>query len=233
MNKLFLNSDKTHLLIMTSASKHRKYENFGINLNTGAEIIPPSYSERLLGAQVSNNFTWNEHIRDNEKSMLKMITSRVNAADFKTRKMIANAVVMSRLVYLVQVYGNAAEFLLKFLQVIQNKAARCVTRLRWGTETSVLLNQVGWLSVKQLIVFHSLVQLFKIKETGKPATLRLKFRDSFAYKTRNPKSDKSKDAFVYKSTVLWNNLPPEIRKIQKLDKLKIELKKWVKLNTGI
>ena len=77
-----------------------------------------------------------------------------------------------------------------------------------------------------------------------PATLRLKFRDSFAYKTRNaasnglvqyetPKSDKSKDAFVYKSTVLWNNLPPEIRKIQKLDKLKIELKKWVKLNTEV
>ena len=127
---------------------------------------------------------------------------------------------MSRLVYLVQVYGNAAEILLKFLQVIQNKAARYITRLRWGTETSVLLNQVGWLSVKQLIVFHSLIQLFKIKETGKPFTLRLKFRDNFCYRTRNaasngllqyetPKSDKSRDAFVYKSTVLWNNLPPE------------------------
>ena len=247
MNKLFLNSEKTHLLVITSAQQHSKHENFRIHLNTGSEIIFPSDNERLLGAQVSNDFTWNEHIVGNEKSMIKMTTSRINAlmkvswsADFKTRKMIGNAIVMSRIVYLVQVYGNASDYLLKSLQVLQNKAARVITRLRWGTETSVLLNQVDWLSVRQLIAYHSLLLVFKIKKESKPASLKLKFRDNFAYRTRQatsnsivrcetPRTEMSNKAFVLNSTVVWNTLPPELRKLEKLEHFKRELKKWVKI----
>ena len=98
MNRLALNTDKTHLLIMASAQQHKKHGNFGIVLNTGAELITPSDSKRLLGAQVSNNFLWNEHVFGNEKSMVKMITSRINAllkiswsADFKTLILVTAA----------------------------------------------------------------------------------------------------------------------------------------------
>ena len=251
MNKLFLNSDKTHLLVITSAQQHAKHNNFGIQLNTGSETIQPSNDERLLGAQVSNNFTWNSHIVDNDKSMIKMITSRINAlmkvswsADFMTRKMIGNAIVMSRIVYLVQVYGNASEYLLKGLQILQNKAARVVTRLPWGTETGLLLNQVGWLSVRQLVAFHSLILVFKIKTENKPAALKLRFRDNFVYRTRQatsnelvrcetPRTETSKKAFVCSSTIMWNTLPPQLRKTEKLEKFKLELKKWVKTNVKI
>ena len=44
-NKLVLNSDKTHLLIMTSDVKHRSHGNFNITLNTGTEIIEPQKKE--------------------------------------------------------------------------------------------------------------------------------------------------------------------------------------------
>ena len=52
MNKLFLNSDKTHLLIMTSENNHKKHGNYGIELDTGSEVITPSDDECLLGVQV-------------------------------------------------------------------------------------------------------------------------------------------------------------------------------------
>ena len=225
MNKLFLNSDKTHLLIMTSSYHHKKNGNFGIELNTGSEIISPSENERLLGAQVSNNFTWNAHINGTDKSMYNQLTSRVNAlakvswsADFQTRKMIANAIVMSSLVYVIQLYGNATDYLLKSLQVLQNKAARTVTRSGWGTSTSVLLRQIGWLSINQLVVYHSLLLVFKIDRDGKPGYFKEKFKKDFSYRTRQatgnslvvqatPDSDKTKEAFIHKSTMLWNNLP--------------------------
>ena len=54
-NKLILNSDKTHLLIMSSARKHRKYGDFAITLDTGNEIIEPKSEEKLLGGTVSHN----------------------------------------------------------------------------------------------------------------------------------------------------------------------------------
>ena len=115
LNKLFLNSDKTHLIIMASKKKHRKSGNFGITLDTGREIIEPVDGERLLGGQVSNDFTWNDHVRNNDKSMLKILTSRVNALrkisfalSFKSRKLIAMGIVMSRLVDLIQLFGGAS-----------------------------------------------------------------------------------------------------------------------------
>ena len=57
-NKLFLNSDKTHLMILTSAKSHSNHGEFGISLNTGNEIIESSKVEKLLGANVTNNFLW-------------------------------------------------------------------------------------------------------------------------------------------------------------------------------
>ena len=38
-NKLILNSNKTHLLVMTSAKKHSTHQDFGIILDTGLETI--------------------------------------------------------------------------------------------------------------------------------------------------------------------------------------------------
>ena len=61
-NKLLLNAEKTHILILSSARQHRMNENVGIELNTGSSIIKPSTMERLLGVTVSNDFTWNAHI---------------------------------------------------------------------------------------------------------------------------------------------------------------------------
>ena len=126
-NKLVLNSDKTHLVIMSSSHKHRKYNNFGITLNTGNEIIEPAHSEVLLGATISNNFTWNEHIRDGEKSMMKSLGKRntalgriSNISDFKTRKMIGNGLIMSTIGHIIQVYGSCSDYLIHALQIQQN-----------------------------------------------------------------------------------------------------------------
>ena len=153
-NKLVLNTDKTHLLVMASRAGHRAHQNYDITLNTGTEIIKPVECEKLLGAIISNDMEWNLHVKDHEKSMFRILTSRVNAlskvcklGDFKTRKLIANGMFMSNLISLIQLWSGTSEFLLTFLQVIQNQAARLVTKLSWDTRKEMLLNQLGWLSV--------------------------------------------------------------------------------------
>ena len=52
-NELFVNSDKTHILVLASS----KHGDFGIKLSTGSEIIEPSLVERLIGANVTNNYS--------------------------------------------------------------------------------------------------------------------------------------------------------------------------------
>ena len=58
--------------------------------------------------------------------------------------------------------------LFKALQVAHNKAAKVVTRMGWFTPTRTLLKQVGWLSVKQLVVFHTALTTQKIVTHQKP-----------------------------------------------------------------
>ena len=250
-NRLKLNSDKTHLLIMTSSIHHKKHQNFGIKLDTGQEEIEPSAHEKLLGAHISNDFKWNNHLRDNEKSLFKFLTSRINGlskisylASFKNRKMIANGIVMSLIVYLIQVYGGCSDYLIKFIQVLQNKAARKVTKLGWGTSTKVLLGQCGWLSVHQLVEYHSLVLMFKILQEKKPVYIHEKVSASFARKTRLAKGgtiretrmfekDPGITSFIPRTTKSWNRLPDKMRTMKKLKDFKKEVRAWVASNIAI
>ena len=60
-NRLALNSDKTHFMIISSQSQHRKNNYSGVILDTGSEIIKPSENECILGLHVSNDLSWNVH----------------------------------------------------------------------------------------------------------------------------------------------------------------------------
>ena len=66
--------------------------------------------------------------------------------------MIANGNFMSKLIYLMPVWMGCEDYLVNALQVCQNMVARLVTKLdRYRyTPTNVLLQQCGWLPVRQL-----------------------------------------------------------------------------------
>ena len=251
-NKLVLNSDKTHLLITTTEHKHKSHNDFNIKLNTGSEIIEPDKSEKILGGIISNDLKWKENPRDNPKeSMIKCLSTRLKAlakishiASFKTRKMIANGIFLSKLIYLIQVWGGTSEFLLSSLQILQNKAARYVTRLSWYTPIKILLNQCGWLTVRQLAVYHSLNLIYKTKRDEKPVYFHLKFSEHFLYTTRfacgnkikfemNVKKKLTEQNFTYKTIKIWNDLPIEIRQAETLTDFKNQVKVWIKLNIQI
>ena len=88
---------------MTSSIMHKKHDNFGIVLNTGHEIIHPVQHD---------DFKLNIHIRDGEKSMIYILTTRTNTSrkvasisSFKTRKMIAKGIIMSNI---ITIYGSCS-----------------------------------------------------------------------------------------------------------------------------
>ena len=72
----------------------------------------------------------------------------------------------------------------KSLQVIKNKAARVVTKLDWSTSSHALLSQCGWLSVHQLVVYHTVVLVHKVLLSGTPKHLFNLFNEDYNVKTR-------------------------------------------------
>ena len=146
---------------------------------------------------------------------------------------------MSILIYLIQLWGSASDYLIDILQVLQNRAARIVTKLDRYTPTDVLLRQCGWLSVKQLVEYHSLLLVFKIRSEGKPEYLQQRLCQAFNYDTRLArtnginqndinKSALNMNSFVPRVTKGWNSLPNALRQVQKVTIFKTKLKSWIR-----
>ena len=172
-NKLVINGDKAHLVIMGSKKKSRSRQ--AVNMKAGNFTIFPTDTEKPLGCNINQNLKWKTHVQTGEHSLIKNLNRKVNAlhkvstyATFKTRLAAANGVFMSTLSYLLPVWGGCEGYLLKSLQVLQNRAARQVTRLSWYTPVRRLLRQCNWLSINQLIFYHSALTIYRTLMSGLP-----------------------------------------------------------------
>ena len=252
-SELKLNDDKTHLLLMTTAQKRKKLFQEP-QIIASNDIIQVSRSEKLLGITIHENMKWAEYILHDEKSLTTQLSLRLNglkkiskAASFKSRLTIANGIFMSKLIYCIPLWSGCEIYLLEILQKIQNRAARVVTRLSWDTPIKKLLKQCGWLSVSQLSVYHSLVQMYKILQNKSPGYLHQKITNQgkFPYPTSSAnknlirmgpefKTDRSitNNSFRWRTSKLWNQLPVQTREIPKLSKFKQKLKIWVREKIG-
>ena len=210
-------------------------------------MIKPIRTEKLLGIIIQNDLKWNEYLLHSEKSLIKQLTSRLNAlkiitkvASFKVRLMIANGIFCSKLIFQISLWGGTEEYLLEALQVIQNKAARSVCKGDKYTAVVDLLRQCGWLSVKQLIFFHSVVLVYKTILTTYPKYIYDKLSTQFPYNTRlanteavrmgsrfQSRLELTEKSFMNRATLSYNLIPPEIRKVPKLQNFKKKLRKWV------
>ena len=75
-NKLKVNDDKTHMLVMSTRQKRRYVDTDSTRVITPSSIITPSSTERLLGAEIHQDLTWREHILDSENSLIKSLKKK-------------------------------------------------------------------------------------------------------------------------------------------------------------
>ena len=247
-NKLVINPDKNHLLVLGSSGRAGLRQQ--VSMVADNHVIKPTESEKLL---IDQSLKWNQHIRDHKSSMIRQLTSRLNGlkkvsknATFSTRLMVANGVVMSKLVYLITLWGGAQQYLLNALQVQQLTAARTVCGFySRGWSKKKLLDKLSWMSIRQLIYYHTVLQAHKTIVSTKPASINLSISTQHPYRTRNAangqirfgKSYRAESDLVNASfnnrAVHWHNAVPARVRTGTLATVKHKLRMWVKQNVPI
>ena len=158
--------------------------------------------------------------------------------------MIADGIVMSRLTYLIELWGGSSKDLLGSLQRAQNRAARVVTKLDWNTPAAELLKQCGWLSVHQMVVYYSVVMVYKIIQNKSPKYLHSMFAAQYTLKTKQAHSAIIKhtrklrlgltgSSFRWRAANAFDELPLTIRSLDTLDAFKKAARIWIKNNTSL
>ena len=141
---------------------------------------------------------------------------------------------------MISEWGGTESCVIKAVQVMQNKAARCLTKKCCFTPTSVLLQQCNWLNIRQLIFYHTVLQVWRVKSAERPRYINGKLqaavtRSAVDGTLRVPQVERSVSgkSFMVRAAVMWNTIPPNLSTIKQQQTFKKNLKIWIKQNIEI
>ena len=233
-NKLKLNADKTHLLTvgttqrLNSLSRPLRVTMDGFDLEENEEKC-----ELLLGCKVQSDLKWRSHI----EGLLKKLKLRLaglscirNIAPFNIRNVITSGIFNSVLVYCLPLFGGCNVEHINDLQVMQNRAAQIVTHFPPRTNRNLMYDKLKWLTVPQLIFYHTMIAVYKVRQSKEPeylASFLLRENRMGNIIIPTTKLSLAKRSFVWRGSEGWNSLPQDIRKLRKLGAFKKNVKQWI------
>ena len=237
-NRLKLNADKTHLMMVGTGARLRRQESTlevsmdGVWLKESDEA-----SEKLLGCYISPNLKWQRHVTE----VLSKLQSRLNALEklkhilpVNKKKIIVEGMFTSVLSYCLPVFGGCDKSEMEALQVMQNKAARIITNSCIRTSRKELFRQTEWLTVRQLVHYHTALSTFRIRAKKEPEYLfQIMNKDNERTKkiiVPNTKLTLAMNSYCFRGSLQWNQLPEDLRSTVSLGYFKKQVKAWIRSN---
>ena len=241
-NELKLNIGKTHLLELMIKQKRGRINGnppqIEVTTDSGErKIIHDKKELRILGVNFQHNLGWKAHMETGLKATLP--ATRKTFGSIKqlgkmlptdSKKLLAEGLLMSKIIYAISQWGGAGPTMLTTAQRLQNKIARWITGSSRRIRNSTLLETLGWFSIQETEKIHSLTQLWKILNKTKPANIwnKIETNTEMEIKTQPTRLQFTNNSFLKRTTLVWNTLPSETRKLKSLPTFKVHLKKWIK-----
>ena len=132
--------------------------------------------------------------------------------------------------YCLPLFGGCYKSEINLLQVQQNKAAQIVLNLPPRTNRDLMFSKLDWLTVSQLISYHTLITVYRIRKTRTPehlASILCRENHNGHIVMKNPKLELYRDSFIFRGAITWNNLPRNVKSSCTVGVSKKHLRKWI------
>ena len=238
-NKLKLNGDKTEVLYISS-----KYYQDKINIGdfkVDDTPITPAAKARNIGVYFDSTMSMQSHVTaicQAAHLQLRNIGRIRKSVSFEATEKLVHAFVTSRLDCCNAMLYGLPVAQIKRLQHMLHIAARILSITPSSASVTPVLKNLHWLPVTQRIQYKILLLTFKALHGFAPSYLSELLQwetkeTSMTTRSTNtnrlkPKTTRTKTfgerSFSAAAPFLWNDLPPKIRSIHKIEPFKSELK---------
>ncbi|XP_051789181.1 uncharacterized protein LOC127529479, partial [Erpetoichthys calabaricus] len=233
-NFLKLNKEKTEILVIGNNGYNEAIRNKldALGLKVKSEV-------KSLGVTVDCNLNFKSHINKITRTAffhLRNIAKVRPLISSKDAEKLVHAFVFSRLDYCNALLSGLPKKDINRLQLVQNAAARILTRKRKSEHISPVLMSLHWLPVSFRIDFKILLMVYKalnnlapsyISECLTPYIPNRNLRSSTECLLRIPRAKLKRSgeaAFCCYAPKIWNSLPVGIRQANTVEHFKKLLK---------
>ncbi len=198
-----------------------------------------SSTVKNLGVILDSNLSFENHISNVTKTAffhLRNISKLRNMLSVSDAEKLVHAFMTSRLDYCNALLGGCPASSINKLQIVQNAAARVLTRSRKYDHITPILQSLHWLPIKFRISYKILLLAYKALNDLAPAyltNLLSRYNPTRSLRSQNSgllvvpriaKSTKGGRTFSYLAPKLWNSLPENVRGSDTLSLFKSRLK---------
>jgi hypothetical protein len=236
-NGLKINESKTEVLVASRKAHEKKMAE--VRVRIGNAVIVPKTVVKNLGALIDSGMTMKSQVADTTRRASFRLRCIARIRPYLSNDACARAIhtsVMSRLDFHNALLLGAPTTLTRRLQLIQNSAARLLTRTPSREHITPVLAQLHWLPVRTRIDFKAVCMVHIAMHQTSPEYISAMctMNASGPISTRShgdqrltvprPKSSYGERAFSFAAIRVWNELPLTMRNIPDLTAFKKALK---------
>ena len=216
-NKLIVNNDKTNYVVFSKKCIPEELDKLKFTNIT----ITRKNNTKYLGMILDSKLTFNEHIKQMSKSLIKIISAfnvLKNKIPNNLKLQLYYAYFHSKINYAIEIYGAAANKYINKIDILQHRAIKILFKLDFMTPTAYLLKTYRILSLKD----HYKINVAKFVYNKKTASRVPIFLENYFCElnlsnypnTRNKdkmklpqiRTEQGKSMIKYQGACVWNEL---------------------------
>ena len=234
MNYLKPNPDKWHLLLSEVGNE--------FNITIGDVCVSNSSCEKILGVYFDNKLNFNTHVTKlckKASQKLHALARVSNLMSFRQRRIIMNAFISSQFCYCPLLWMCHSRLLNTQINKIHERVLRIVYKDNISS-FEFLLEKSGSVKIHYRNLQYLAVEIYKaLNNLSSPLMSELFRVKNMKYNLRNgsiPVSSNSKTecygkgCISYLATIIWNQVPEEIKNSKSVNSFKKKIKQWIPEN---
>lgn len=231
-NKLKINIEKTKYMVFKQ--KNKIVDNLDISLN-GISIERVSWT-KYLGLVVDDKLDWNNHISEMYDKTIPFIAAIFKCRDYLTKKSkmnIYNSFFLSRLRYMLPVWGTCGRTNFNKVQILQNKILKILFNYNRLTSTETLYRELKVSKISIILELEQCKLMHKIVNKKQKSNTKITFCNSIhEHETRIhnniyqifTRTNIGLNNAIVNASKTYNILPEYIKNIKRYTKFVKELK---------